>query len=84
MRCRGSRKFIDSEVVQRWASTIATILFPVLILPSAVEDASALNWALLLIVIGGSVAFLRPPLRSGASTIPDGKMPDLRQSPVTT
>ena len=51
-------QFIDSEVVQRWASTIATILFPVLILPSAVEDASALNWALLLIVIGGSVAFL--------------------------
>ncbi|MBT1254016.1 MULTISPECIES: hypothetical protein [Rhodococcus] len=55
-------QFIDSEVVQRWASTIATILFPVLVLPSAVdaavEDASALNWTLLLIVIGGSVAFL--------------------------
>ncbi|MFB9781527.1 hypothetical protein [Rhodococcus baikonurensis] len=33
-----------------------------LVLPSAVdaavEDASAWNWALLLIVIGGSVAFL--------------------------
>lgn len=51
-------QFIDSEVVQRWASAIATILFPVLVLPSAVEDASASNWTLLLIVIGGSVAFL--------------------------
>lgn len=53
-------QFIDSEIVQRWASTIATILFPLLVLPSAVdaavEDSSALNWAILLILVGGSVA----------------------------
>lgn len=53
-------QFIDNEIVQRWAATVATILFPVLVLPSAVvaavEDASALNWAILLILAGGSVA----------------------------
>ncbi|WP_257207823.1 MULTISPECIES: hypothetical protein [Rhodococcus] len=53
-------QFIDSEIVQRWSSTIATVLFPLLVLPSAVdaavEDASALNWAILLIFVSGSVA----------------------------
>lgn len=53
-------QFIDSEIVQRWASTIATILFPLLVLPSAVdaavEDSPALNWAILMILVGGSVA----------------------------
>lgn len=48
-------QFIDSEIVQRWASTIATILFPVLVLPAAVvaavEDASALNWTILMILV---------------------------------
>lgn len=53
-------QFIDSAIVQRWASTIATILFPVLVLPSAVgaaiEDGTALNWAILVILVGGFVA----------------------------
>lgn len=53
-------QFIDSEIVQRCASTIATVLFPLLVLPSAIDaavvDASALNWAILLILVGGSVA----------------------------
>ncbi|MCD2108135.1 hypothetical protein O4214_25170 [Rhodococcus erythropolis] len=53
-------RLLDNEVVQRWAGTIATILFPLIVLPSAVnravEDASAWNWAILMILVGGLIA----------------------------
>lgn len=53
-------RLLDNEVVQRWAATVATILFPLIVLPSAVnwavEDASAWNWAILMILMGGLIA----------------------------
>lgn len=54
-------RLLDNEVVQRWAATVATILFPLIVLPSAVnravEDPSTWNWAILMILVGGLIAF---------------------------
>ncbi|MDZ7915011.1 MAG: hypothetical protein U5O16_24775 [Rhodococcus sp. (in: high G+C Gram-positive bacteria)] len=53
-------RLLDNEGVQRWAATVATILFPLIVLPSAVnwavEGASAWNWAILVTLVGGFVA----------------------------
>ncbi|MFK4362341.1 hypothetical protein [Rhodococcus sp. 27YEA6] len=51
---------LDSEVVQRWAATIATILLPILLLSDrvdkAVENPSVWNWAVLVVIVIGYIS----------------------------
>ncbi|ATI36278.1 hypothetical protein CPI83_29170 (plasmid) [Rhodococcus sp. H-CA8f] len=53
-------RLLDDEPVQRWTATVATALFPLVVLPSQINrtvvDASAWNWALLMILAGGTYA----------------------------
>ncbi|MGO4202234.1 hypothetical protein AB4Z09_10860 [Rhodococcus sp. TAF43] len=52
---------LESEVIQRWAATVGTVLFPLIVLPSrvgeAVEHPTVWNWVVVVVVAGGIVAF---------------------------
>jgi len=54
-------RILENEVLQRWAATVATIGFPLVVLPSrlgaAVEHPTVWHWVIVVVLVGGIAAF---------------------------
>lgn len=54
-------RFLDNEALQRWAATVATILFPLVVLPSrlpdAIEHSTVWNWIVVVLAVGATAVF---------------------------
>ncbi|WFR70940.1 hypothetical protein P9209_16045 [Prescottella defluvii] len=54
-------QILENEALQRWAATVATIGFPLVVLPSrlgdAVEHPTVWHWVIVVVLVGGIAAF---------------------------
>lgn len=54
-------QLLDSEVLQRWAATVAAIGFSLVVLPSrvgeAVEHPTVWDWVVVVVAVGGIAVF---------------------------
>ena len=54
-------RVLENEALQRWAATVATIAFPLVVLPSrlgeAVEHPTVWHWIVVVVLVGGIAAF---------------------------
>ncbi|MDV8068152.1 hypothetical protein R4P64_16690 [Rhodococcus sp. IEGM 1366] len=73
-------RLLDSEVVQRWAATVATIGFSLAVLPSrvgqAAEHPSVWNWVVVVVVVGGIVSFAVNAVAMWRKRLARGTKPD--------
>ena len=73
-------RLLDSEVLQRWAATVATIGFPLLVLPSrvgqAVEHPTVWNWVVVVVIVAGIVSFATDAVAMWRKHLARGTRPD--------